>query len=74
MKKQYKFFSIIVATILFFTPCFVSAEPENTTPEPTPSASPTPEPTPSPSPTPSEEITLKLDKKEAKIDAGKTIT
>ena len=74
MKKQYKFFSIIVATILFFTPCFVSAEPENTTPEPTPSASPTPEPTPSPSPTPSEEITLKLDKKEAKLDAGKTIT
>lgn len=74
MKKQYKLFSIIVATILFFTPCFVSAEPENTTPEPTPSVSPTPEPTPSPSPTPSEEITLKLDKKEAKLDAGKTIT
>lgn len=74
MKQRYKLFSILMIVGLLFTPCIVSAEPENVTPDPTPSVSPTPDPIPEPTPEPSIETTLKLDKTEAKIDAGKTLT
>lgn len=67
MKQNYKLFSILVIICLLFTPCLVWAEPENTDPDNTTPSTPGETPTVT-------EITLSLDKTEANLDVGKSLT